>query len=320
MSTELSPEEKQLAETVLEAFDEVSGVHPGFRPTHAKGILLSGVFAPSPDGRAFTTAPHFQRDQTPVTVRLSDFGGIPAIPDSDPNASPRGIAIRFHLAEHVHTDLIAHSTDGFPARTVEEFVDFLKAAARSAGAAHPTPIELFLGTHPAALRFVQAPKPVPASFATESFFSVSAYKFTDATGARRHGRYRIRPVAGGKYLDAASAAAKSPDFLFDEIRERIARGPVSYRLMAQVADAGDVVDDATVSWPAGRRQVELGTIELTTETANGDTEQRHLIFDPIPRVTGIEPSADPLLDARATVYLASGRRRRSAPMTATTHV
>src|SRR4051794_15055944 len=104
MASELTPEDKRLAETVLQAFDDVSGVHPGFRPTHAKGILLAGVFTPSSDGPALTTAPHLEREQTPVTVRLSDFGGIPAIPDNDENAAPRGLAIRFHLAEHVHTD------------------------------------------------------------------------------------------------------------------------------------------------------------------------------------------------------------------------
>jgi len=37
-----------------------------------------------------------------------------------------------------------------------------------------------------------------------------------------------------------------------------------------------------------------------------------IIFDPIPRVDGIDASDDPLLELRA-VYLLSGRRRRAAP-------
>jgi catalase len=41
-------------------------------------------------------------------------------------------------------------------------------------------------------------------------------------------------------------------------------------------------------------------------------EQKHLIFDPIPRLAGIEPSDDPLLELRAAIYLISGRRRRAA--------
>ena len=38
-----------------------------------------------------------------------------------------------------------------------------------------------------------------------------------------------------------------------------------------------------------------------------------IIFDPIPRVDGIEPSNDPLFELRAAIYLLSGRRRRAAP-------
>jgi catalase len=43
-------------------------------------------------------------------------------------------------------------------------------------------------------------------------------------------------------------------------------------------------------------------------------EQKRIIFDPIPRVDGIDPSADPLLELRAAIYLLSGRRRRAAKL------
>jgi catalase len=52
------------------------------------------------------------------------------------------------------------------------------------------------------------------------------------------------------------------------------------------------------------------TIELNSVIADNDAEQRHIIFDPIPRVDGIDSSGDPLLEPRADVYLISGRRRR----------
>src|SRR5215472_3009513 len=136
----------EIANKALQIFDDLNGgVHSGFRPAHAKGILLAGVFTPAAAAKSITSAPHVQRSSTPVTVRFSDATGIPAIPDSNPNASPRGIAIRFHLAEHVHTDIIAHTVDGFPTRTVEEFVEFLEAVRGSGpGATKPTPIEKYL--------------------------------------------------------------------------------------------------------------------------------------------------------------------------------
>jgi catalase len=166
----LTTDEKLLAlsRETIELFDKVNGgVHPGFRPAHAKGILLTGTFAPSPEAASLTRAPHLQRNSTPVTVRFSDFAGIPTVADNDPQgAGPRGFAVRFHLAEHIHTDIVGHSVDAFPARTAEQLMEFLNAlAATDPAGPHPNPIEQFLGSDPAAARFVQIPKPIPTSFA-----------------------------------------------------------------------------------------------------------------------------------------------------------
>lgn len=303
-----------LSREALQAFDDLFGLHPGYRPVHAKGILLAGTFTPAAGVEALTNAPHLSRPSIRVAVRFSDFAGVPTVPDYDAeSASPRGFAVRFYLEEHVHTDIIGHSVDGFPVRTIEEFLQFLRAIhASGPGVAKPTPVEAFLAAHPAALAFVQAPKPIPTSFSKESYFSVSAYKFTNSAGATKFGRYRIVPQDGSEYLDAAAASKKSADFLFDEIRNRIARGSVKMRVLVQLAAEGDVVDDSTVHWPEERPVVEIGTIELNGLVPEEEAAQRQIIFDPIPRVRGIEPSGDPLLDPRATVYLASGRRRRAA--------
>ena len=306
-----------LSEALIAEFDSIFGLHPGFRPAHAKGVLLSGVFTPSSQAASLSRAPHFERGSTPVSVRFSNSTGVPLLPDNDPNADPRGMAVRFHLAEHSHTDIVSHSTDGFPAHTGEEFLEMLQALASSdlskpSDPANPSPIEKFLGSHPAALRFVQTPKPAPSSFARETYFGVMAYHFINKAGATRFGRYRLIPAAGNEHLDKAAAAAKAPDYLFDELRERIARTPIEFRLTVQLAGGGDVADDATVHWPQDRELLELGTIALTGVVADNASEQKKIIFDPIPRVDGIDPSADPLLELRAAVYLISGRRRRAA--------
>jgi catalase len=313
----LSTDEKllQLSRDVIDAFDKADGgVHPGFRPAHAKGVLLTGTFTPSSEAASLTRAPHILRSSTPVSVRVSDFAGVPNVADNDgQNASPRGFAIRFHLAEHSHTDIVAHSVDAFPVNTAEGFLEFLNTLiATDFAGPHPNAFEKYLGTHPAALAFVQAPKPIPTSFARESFFSVSAFKFTNAQRASRFGRYRIVPVAGNEYLDDAGAAAKSANFLMDEIQQRVAKEPVKFLLKVQLAEDGDVTDDATVRWPESRKQMTLGEIALTGVADNNSGEQQQIIFDPIPRVDGIEASADPLFEPRANVYLMSGRRRRSA--------
>src|SRR5882762_10278321 len=214
-----------LSQDLLEQFDTIFGLHPGFRPAHARGTMLKGTFAPSSKAPTLTRAPHIQRESIPVTVRFSDSTGIPLVPDNDPNANPRGMAIRFHLAEHVHTDIVAHSTDGFPVRTGEEFLELVRAVTAFA-AGRPEALESFLAAHPNAKRFVEAPKPIPTSFAREAFFAVTSFKFINAAGVSRHGRFRIRPEAGTEYLPDKEAVAKPENFLFDEIGQRLAKGPI----------------------------------------------------------------------------------------------
>ena len=313
----LSTDDKLLAlsRDVIAGFDKANGgVHAGFRPAHAKGLLLTGTFTPSAEAATLSRAPHIQRPATPVTARFSDFAGIPTVADNaSQGASPRGFAVRFHLAEHVHTDIVSHSTDAFPTRTVEEFLEFLNALlATDPAGPHPNAIEQYLAGHPQAAAFVQIPKPIPTSFAKESFFAVSAFKFTNAAGASCYGRYRILPAAGNEYLGDADAAAQAPNFLFDELAARIAKEPVRFRIAVQLAEPGDVTDDATVRWPAERPLLPLGTISLEAIVLDNAKAQQHIIFDPIPRVDGIEASADPLFEPRANIYLMTGRRRRSA--------
>src|ERR1039458_7436820 len=101
-----------LANDLLQQFGLIFGVHPGYRAAHAKGALLTGSFKPSPAAQRLTRAPHITRASTPVTVRFSNSTGLPQIPDSAPDANPRGLAIRFNLAEHVHTDIVSHSSNG----------------------------------------------------------------------------------------------------------------------------------------------------------------------------------------------------------------
>jgi Catalase len=135
---------------------------------------------------------------------------------------------------------------------------------------------------------------------------VSAFKFTNANNISRYGRYRVLPAAGNEYLDEPEAAARSPDFLFDEIKERAVKEPVRFRIAVQLAEDGDTIDDATVRWPEERPQLTFGEISLQEIAPNNGGEQQHIIFDPIPRVDGIEASADPLFEPRANVYLMSG--------------
>jgi catalase len=306
-----------LANDLLQQFDQLFGLHPGFRVAHAKGVLLTGTFTPAPGAQSLTKAAHATRPSTPVTVRFSNSTGIPQIPDNAPEANPRGFAVRFNLAEHVHTDIVSHSTDGFPTRDGYQFLEFLKSVAASGpDVPSPKPVEVFLGSHPAALAFVQAPKPFPSSFARDTYFGVTAFAFINASGQKRFGRYRIVPEQGNDYLSDDAVAKLAPNYHFDEIVQHVKKQPARFKTLVQLAAEGDIVDDATKHWPESRELFHLGTIELTDHVPDDVGQQQHMIFDPIPRVDGIEPSADPLLELRAAIYLISGRRRRAAKLEA----
>jgi len=240
---------------------------------------------------------------------------MPQIQDTDASANPRGMAIRFHLpssdGKRHHTDIVAHSTPYFPTRTGAEFLEFLQAVTGdNAGEAVPE----FLGRHPETARFLGEERLSPESFATERFFGVNAFRFINGEGQVTTLRYRIMPVAGEKHIDAEELKRKSPTYLFDELPLRLQSGLVSFKFLAQVAEEGDVTNNATVLWPEERKIVELGTIKIEKVLSDEESlkEQKTIIFDPIPRVSGVEPSDDPLLDVRASIYLISGRQRRAA--------
>ncbi|OAA68340.1 catalase domain containing protein [Niveomyces insectorum RCEF 264] len=326
------PTDDKIVGAAKEAIDVFKGLaggpHPGFRPAHAKGILLKGTFTPTAAAAALSKATHFQQASTPVLVRFSSSTGLPQIPDSDPNGNPRGIALRFLLPDspsgrRQHTDIVAHSAPLFPAATPDETLAFFKAVA-GAGS-DPAAFSAFVAAHPAAQAFLQLPKPTPSAFARETFYSVTAFKLVNAAGKATYVRYRIEPVAGPDNLSDEVARAQAADFLYAGVRAQVhdKKEPIQFRLVVQIGRDGDVTDNSTVRWaddgPDKRDEVELGRVSLDALFDESDdngaadaAQQKYLIFDPVPRVEGVEPSADPLLDFRAAIYLLSGRERRAA--------
>ena len=295
---------------VVDTLNTLSGgPHAGFRANHAKGVLVTGEFTPAATAPGLSKAAHFGKP-VPVLVRFSNGTGLPTLPDANGNASPHGIAIRFQLPKDEHTDIVSISASSFPVATPEEFLELLQAIASSGpAAAKPTPIEQFLGSHPVAAKWVTTPRPAPVSFGTLAFYGVNAFKFTNARGVSRYARYQILPLAGEQALSAADAAKAAPNYLMDELPQRIAEGAVKFRLVAQVAKDSDPVNDGSVAWPADRELIELGTISLNKTPIEQVKAQKTLLFNPLLLQPGIEPSADPVLLARPGAYAVSFGQR-----------
>jgi catalase len=133
--------------------------------------------------------------------------------------------------------------------------------------------------------------------------------FGDSAGKKRPVRYQILPAAGVVTLDSAAAAKAGPDYLFEDLPRRLAKGPVRFSLMAQLPNPGDPTNDGSIVWPADRKVVELGNIELTAVAPGNEELQRSLAFNPIFLTPGIEFSDDPLVPLRASVYALSVAHR-----------
>lgn len=305
-----SEQTKSVPEQTIDTLNGLSGgPHAGFRANHAKGVLATGSFRPSAEAASISKAPHF-KEKVPVTVRFSTGTGLPVIPDANPKSRPYGMAIRFTLPKGGFTDFVGISYNGFPVSTPEDFLGLLNAVATIGKSTEsPAPIEKFLGSHPAALAFVQAPKPAPVSFGSQSYFGVNAFEFTNANGASRFGRYRIIPVGGNEFISEEDAAKRSPNYLMDELPARLAQGEVKFKILLQLAEKGDVTNDGSVVWPNERAIIELGTLTLSQPVADGKQAEKALAFNPLILPDGIAPSADPVLLARPLVYAISVGRR-----------
>jgi catalase len=290
-----------LAEDAVDSINAISGVHPGHRAAHAKGTLLTGTFTPAAAAARLTTAAHMQGPSSRVTVRFSNGGGDPGIPDYAREG--RGMAVKFYLEDGGKTDIVGLNLPCFFVRTPEDFIEFTRARL--------DPEKLmpdFLGEHPEALTAIQAALGAdpPESYATCLYNSIHSYSWHDAGGGSRFVRYRLEPEEGERTLPPDEAKARGRDYLRDEI---LARDETAFRLVVVVAEEGDPVDDATVAWPDERQRVEVGRLVLTGPETERERDGDILVFDPTRVTDGIDLSDDPILRFRPEAYSVSVARR-----------
>jgi catalase len=302
-------ETKSTPQQMVDALHAVFGKHPNARAVHAKGIILEGNFTPSAEAKTITKAKHLQSGTIPVIVRFSDFTGIPDIPDTIGAANPRGFAIKFLMPDQTSTDIVAHSFNGFPVATTDEFRELLTSIAESQHATPPTPLDQFLGTHPIAKAFFTTQKPAPVSYATLSYFGVNSFKLTNAKGDSEYIRYQFIPESGEKFLTKQQLPNAGPDYLQKEIKERVAKMPVKIRFYAQIATAGDKIANPSIAWSDKNKRVFLGTITINRLNTNTLEDDKNLSFIPNNLVDGIE-AADPMLKDRSKAYPISVKERR----------
>lgn len=71
------------------------------------------------------------------------------------------------------------------------------------------------------------------------FYGNDAFRFINEEGLKQPGRYQILPVAAQHYLTDEEVKAKSPNFLFEELRTQLAQEPIKFRLLLQLPNSGE---------------------------------------------------------------------------------
>jgi catalase len=293
---------------IVDAMNELFGSHPGFRANHAKGIVVEGSFKASTAAAALSRAKLFDGSTIPATVRFSDSTGIPNLSDGAGLANPHGMAVKFRLPDGSEIDMVINSLKFFPVSTGEEFRDLLMALAASPPKApKPTKFDQFVAAHPT-VPAAFATATTPGSFAEEAYFGVNAFVLVNGRGERQAVRFQMVPERV-KHLDAADAAMRAPNFLVEELPERLKRGPATFRLRAQLAAPGDSTVDSAKPWPDDRKLVELGTLTIDKAVPDSAEAEKPLLFLPAQLADGIEVSDDPLIEVRTSAYAVSFSRR-----------
>ena len=303
-----SSADQTLAVRVVDSMERMSGRHPGYRRSSARGAAFRATFTPSGVAAALTTAAHLQTRPVAATVRFSNSEGDPHTPDTAPVT--RGMAVRFHLHDGGDTDLVALTVPRFVASTPREFLELTEALRPDPVTRRPDPsrVHAFVGAHPHLAEAVAQQPPIPVSYATAAYWAIHAFIWVDADGTRRPVRYRWEPEAGRTALTPDEAANRAAHYLTDELHQRLERAPVSFDLRIQLAEPDDPTHDPSAVWPDHREEFTAGQLEITAPADDQDPWNTQA-FNPTRVTTGIQLSDDPVLAFRAHAYAESHLRR-----------
>jgi catalase len=302
--------------TFLNQFESTFGKFEGFRRSGAKRICAMGEFVGTADARALSTASAFSGKPVPVVIRLSVGGANPKAADN--TKSQRNLALQFNLPNGEQWQMGNISAPVFGASSPEQFLGRLASlqpdpttkmpdAAKVKAFADANPEVLLQGKH-------FASQPVPASFGSVNYWGVHAFGFVNTSGKKQFGKWVFEPVDGVQGLTDDEAKAKGPSFLFDDLRQRVKDGKVAFNFNLELAQPDDKIDSATVPLPEGRKKVNLGVLKLTSVAEDGGGECLTITYIPTVLPKGVEPSADPMIAARAAPYgIGLSRRLTEGP-------
>ena len=290
-------------EALVQALNEAFGKHEGLRASHPNGICVKGTFRPATEAARLSKSPQFAEGVVlPVIGRFSMAGGYPTASNALKYPA-RGFAMHFDLGKGNTTDLVLLSVPIFVAKTPEDYLTLLQTVATM----DSEKIGAYFKAHPEAtqVRVWQDARPVPASYASVTYYSVHAFTMTNAAGEQQAVKLKVIPAAGEVGLSDDEAKAKAPDFYTPELTERLAKEPTQFFLTAVLGEPGDPLDNPTALWPEDKRNaVTLGTITISALEPAATCDAG--MFDPTNVADGVEgPKDDRIFAIRSPAYAIS---------------
>jgi catalase len=296
-------------------FEQVNGLHPGFRRNHAKGVCVSGYFDSDGRGVSLSKATVFLPGRVPIIGRFSMAGGQPYIADAPHTI--RGMAILFELpnGEEWRTAMI--NIPVFTASTPQAFYDQLLAFASdpATGKSDPARMSAFFAKYPESAKAMQLIRahPVSSGFENGTYNSLNAFRFINAKGTAVPVRWSMVPAQPFEPVSTASPDQVDKNYLFDALIASIHKHALQWHLIITIGQPGDPTSDATLPWPPDRQQIDAGTLTIDHVESDDTSPARDINFDPLVLPNGVATSDDPLLSTRSAVYSQSFTRREGEP-------
>ncbi len=286
------------------------GAHEGFRRAHAKGICIAGTFTGSVAARGLSSASVFDGKPVPVAGRFAE-----ATPDpyaKDPMVGVRSMALRLQPVGGDEWRMAINDTPGLHVSTPQAFYENALASVPDPRTGKPDPAKIaaYLAKHPESVAFLarMKAKPLAAGFANDSYNSVDGFLFVAPDGTQRLVRWTMQAEAPFTTLTPEARKGRSANYMFEDLLAQARTGPMKWRLVATLAQAGDPNRAAEV-WPESRPKVDLGELVIDHVESEATGNCRDINFDPLVLPAGILASDDPIPFARSAVYATSFRRR-----------
>ena len=274
---------------------------PGHRRNHAKGICFTGIFEANGAGSELSRAPMFAQGQYPVLGRFNL--GTPNPDAADATVRVRGLSLNISTPAGQEWRMAMINPPVFTVSTPQAFYDLLRAS----GSKDPNAMPSFIGAHPEFGKFLDWAKSGPwtGSYAEERYNGLNSFIFVDSSGGEHPVRWSLIPAAHPVAVSPEELAKRGPDFLEQEITERIHGGPARWTMQVTVANPGDPTADPTVAWPPDRRAIDVGTLIVREIEPERDGPCRDINFDPTVLPSGVRTSDDPFPAARSSAYAKS---------------